>query len=197
MSSAPTPLARQVAGEPRRAAPVDALSLARRCFLRGQRVDMGNLATELRISRVTLYRWVGNREQFLAEVAWSLLQDTLHAETSKATGSGGDRVAQILSGLIENVVGNPGFQAFLNSEEDLALRLFATVDGGVQPRIVAAVTELLDTEIRAEALDLPVPSEELAFAIVRLLESFVYRRFLTGEEADPAHAAQILRMLLR
>ena len=55
----------------------DAFRLARRRFLAAERVDMTAMAEELGVNRVTLYRWVGSREQLLVEVVWSLASVTL------------------------------------------------------------------------------------------------------------------------
>src|SRR4051812_12226684 len=72
--TAPTRLQRELANEaaPRRPTPLDAFLLARRKFLAAERIDMSALADELGVNRVTLYRWVGSREQLLVEVVWSL-----------------------------------------------------------------------------------------------------------------------------
>ena len=66
-----TPLARHLAGAPPRPSARDAFERARRWFLAGQRIDMQLLADEIGVNRATLYRWVGNRDQFLAELLWS------------------------------------------------------------------------------------------------------------------------------
>src|SRR5262245_25508423 len=70
----PTRLARRLAepGARRQPLPEDVLHAARRRFLRGERVDMNDLAREVGIGRATLYRWVGSRDQLLGEVLWSL-----------------------------------------------------------------------------------------------------------------------------
>ena len=73
--SEPTVLQRHIAGEARPpVGPLDALREGRRRFLAGQRVDMSELATALGISRATLYRWVGDREQLLGEILWSFAE---------------------------------------------------------------------------------------------------------------------------
>src|SRR4051794_38322340 len=52
----------------------DALRLARRRFLAPERLDMSALADELGVNRVTLYRWVGSRDQLLVETVWTLAE---------------------------------------------------------------------------------------------------------------------------
>src|SRR3954463_9953276 len=73
---------------PVRGTPLDALRLARRMWLADQRIDMGALATELRISRATLYNWVGDRDRLIAEVLWSMTADLIARARTKARGSG-------------------------------------------------------------------------------------------------------------
>ena len=73
-----TPLRRQLAGiAPARPTALDAFRLARRTFLDGTRIDMQALARTLNVDRATVYRWVGSREQLLAEILWSLIEPTI------------------------------------------------------------------------------------------------------------------------
>src|SRR5437660_2993798 len=90
-----TALERAIAGkgEQARATPLDALRAARRQWLAEQRIDMGALATELGISRATLYNWVGDRERLIAEVAWSLADATIRQAKAEARGTGAAYVA--------------------------------------------------------------------------------------------------------
>ena len=53
-----------------------------------QRIDMGALATELGISRATLYNWVGGRERLTAEVLWSFAELAITQARKEASGSG-------------------------------------------------------------------------------------------------------------
>ena len=83
---------------PARTGPLDAFKLARRTWQDGERVDMSALARELGVNRVTLYRWVGSREQLLVEVIWSLAERTLSnldsttCDRRRARGQGRERV---------------------------------------------------------------------------------------------------------
>src|SRR4051794_41265359 len=88
-----TKLQRDLAGatDRRRPTPLDAFLLARRKFLAAERLDMSGLADELGVNRVTLYRWVGSREQLLVEVIWSLGSRTLENVNRRGRGEGGPR----------------------------------------------------------------------------------------------------------
>lgn len=54
-----------------RATPAEAFARAREIFRAGQRLDMVSLAADLGVGRATLYRWTGDRERLLADVAFA------------------------------------------------------------------------------------------------------------------------------
>jgi hypothetical protein len=56
---------------------------------------------------------------------------------------------------------------------------------------------LLLREREAGHLDGDYPLEDLAFLVVRVVESFVYVEHIAGEEPDPARAERALHFLLR
>jgi AcrR family transcriptional regulator len=176
---------------------LEAFRLARRRFLEGGRVDMSSLASELGVNRVTLYRWVGSREKLLVEVLWSLAAPTLERERARTRKRGAPRVVQIISRFIAAVLANPGMSRFLAEEGELAMRLLTWRDAGFQPRLIEAVDELLREEVARGALDLPVDLHDVAYTIVRIIESYVYLDRITGEEPDAARAESILGLLLR
>ena len=55
---------------------------------------MSALAEELGVNRVTLYRWVGSRNQLLVEVIWSLAERTLDDIDGRVRAKGAERVVQ-------------------------------------------------------------------------------------------------------
>ncbi len=175
----------------------DALRLARNAFLAPERVDMSALADELGVNRVTLYRWVGSRDRLLVEVVWSLASETLSRIDANARGRGPVRIIGVVGQFVEAVIENPGLRRWLAEEGEHALRLLTRRDTDFQPRLVAAFEELLEREAAAGALDLPVEMHELAFVIVRLIESYTYLELITGERPDARRAEPILRLLLR
>jgi hypothetical protein len=95
------------------------------------------------------------------------------------------------------VLDDPGMQRFLADEGELAMRLLTRADRGFQPRLVDAVARLLTEEVTAGELHLGADLREVAFVVVRLIETYTYLDLLTGETPDAHRAAPILRMLLR
>ena len=193
-----TPLTRALEGErPRRPTPLDALAVARRRFLAGERVDMSAVADELGVSRVTLYRWVGDRGALLGEVMGALAIRTLEKEAARLRVRGNDRVAHLAAHIVKSLMANSGMQALLAAEPQFALRLLTTSEGGVQQRIATWWEREITKEVAAAKMSSPLPAHDLAYLIVRLCESFVYKEVIAGEAADPAQALVLFRMVLR
>jgi AcrR family transcriptional regulator len=180
----------------RRPETADALRLARHRFRACERVDMTSLAEELGINRVTLYRWVGSRDQLLVEVLWTLADRVLTWAREESDGAGSERVVQVVTRFLDRVIADAGMQRFLVDEGEFAMRLLTRADHNFQPRLTAAVHDLLVAESGRGALDLQVDLEELAFAIVRIIESYTYLDLILGEKPDAARAEPILRLLL-
>jgi AcrR family transcriptional regulator len=176
---------------------LDAFLRARKRFLACERIDMSSLAQELGVSRVTLYRWVGSRDRLLVEVIWSLASRTLENIDAEVTERGPERVVRIVTRFLEDVITNAGMRRWLAEEGESAMRLLTRHETGFQPRLIDAMQDLLEDETAAGRLDLPVDLREVAYVIVRLIESYTYLDLITGEEPDARRAEPILRLLLR
>jgi AcrR family transcriptional regulator len=185
-----TPLRRQLAGQEtgRRPSALDAFLAARRRFLAGERVDMTALAAQLGVNRVTLYRWVGSREQLLVEVVWSLARRTLDKLEAKHP-KGKHRAVAILTEFLEATIAHPGMQRWLAEEGESAMRLLTRHETDFQPRLIAAVEALIDPA--------DPDRHEVAYALVRVIESYTYLDLITGETPDAGRARPIFARLLQ
>ena len=179
------------------AGPIDAFRLARRKWQGAERIDMSALAKDLDINRVTLYRWVGSREQLLVEVIWSLAERTLEKLDAATRATGSERVVKVAAGFVDAVIANPGMQFWLAEEGESAMRLLTLRAPGFQARLMGWHERLLREEADAGRLDLPADLHEVAYVIVRLIESYVYLDLITGEEPQAHRAEPMMRMLLR
>src|SRR3954469_20356201 len=113
----PTPLARALdTGAAPRPTALDALEAARRTVLRGERVEMRALAEELGVSRVTLHRWVGNRDLLLGEVMWSLAEPALAAARAATRATGAAGIAEVAGRYLQGAHDAPWLRAFLERE---------------------------------------------------------------------------------
>jgi AcrR family transcriptional regulator len=166
--------------------------------LHGERIDMTALAQELGVNRVTLYRWVGSREQLLVEVVWALAQRTFDDLDRATPPSTPHRAVSVLMGFLEATLAHAGMQRWLADEGEYAMRLLTRHETDFQPRLIAAVEDLLAREEAAGRIErLGADRHEVAYAVVRMIESYTYLDLITGERPDAGRARPIFARLLR
>ncbi len=190
-----TPLSRLVDADtpgPRKATPLDVLHLARKKWLAGERLDLGKLAHELGIGRATVFRWVGTRENLYGEVCSALFAKEFERAAGAARGTGVARMLDILGRLLRSLAAAAPLRRFVAEDPEFALRVLTSRASPVQYRCTVAIQGLIDELVAAPAL----PADELAYIIVRITESFLYRDVLTGAEADIEAAIRAIRILL-
>ncbi|HRQ64822.1 MAG TPA: QsdR family transcriptional regulator [Xanthomonadaceae bacterium] len=196
--SSPTPLALALLDEfrGRRPTPLDALALARRRFLKGERVDVGALARELGIGRATLFRWVGSRELLIGEVLWSLYQPILEQARAQTRGHGAAYVARVCRRAMDAILDFEPLRRFIEQDPEYALRILTSKTSTVQARSIDFVRALIEQEATAGHLAPPMKPDDLAFLVVRIAESFLYGDQISGREPDIACATDAIRILL-
>jgi AcrR family transcriptional regulator len=188
-----TPLSRALDATPdRKVTPLDAFRLARTRWLAGDRLDIGKLATELGVGRATVFRWVGSREQLYGEICSQLFTKALERAEQGAKGHGVDKLIEILETLLRALAGSPALRYFVEQDPEFAMRVLTSRANIVQRRTVQQIRELLFQLVPEPAL----PAEELAYIIVRVTESFLYRDVITGDKADIDAAIRAIRVLL-
>ena len=185
------------------APPEEVVRRAALTLLREERLDTTVLAAELGISRVTLFRRVGNRDALLGEALWWLAERTLHqaAEVhdarSRADGDP-DRLRSLA--VIEDfrsVLGTaPALRRLIDDEPATALRILTDPRGRVQPRMIEAYTALFERDVEARGLTSEVPLPLLSYAVVRLGESFLYSDVMVSREPDLRAAATVCDALV-
>jgi AcrR family transcriptional regulator len=170
--------------------------LAGRPVLAAQRLYLPGGPGQLGINRVTLYRWVGSREQLLVDVLWSMTERTIMGMWADLDDSPLPRVPEVLRRWSQATIDNPGVRRFLHGESEFAMRLLTLKSGGYQPRLFALVRDLVAADIAAGRAASPLPVEELAYAAVRICESYLYLPAITGEPADADMVGRILSVLI-
>ncbi|MFI5952863.1 QsdR family transcriptional regulator [Cryptosporangium sp. NPDC051539] len=180
-----------------RPAATDAFRLARRTFMAGDRVDLKSLATALDVDRSTLFRWLGNRDQLLVDILISLSDPTLSAIVVGAEGTGGRRVARIAGEYAAALIGASYYREFMRREPERALRLITTKASPVQRRVVDEFARVLEQECARGELTHPLRTNDLAYLIVRIIESFIYADLITGDEPDAAKVETAVAAVLR
>lgn len=160
---------------------------------------MSAMARELDINRATLYRWVGSREQFLAELIWHMTIRSFNDLERKVESTGPDRIVELTIEFSEQVIANPGMRHWLATEGESAMSLLTRSESGYQPRLIAWIDDLIDRQVSAGQMKLPegVGSYDLAYVIERMMAGYIYLDLITGEQPDAKRAEPLLNMLLR
>jgi AcrR family transcriptional regulator len=175
----------------------DLRALARRRFLAGERLSLDELAAELGISRATVFRWAGNAELLTAEVIASIVEDTFHRSVREARGRGAERIIDATARGLRYIATSEPYRAFISRDPQKALRIVASKEAPVQSRTIALNQGLIEEEMRSGALRIPVDAHTMAYALVRIGESFLYADVIAGEKPDLDKAVEILKLMFR
>ena len=195
----PTPLERHLqgnGGDGAKVSPLDALKGARRRFLKQERVDMNELAVELGVGRATLYRWVGDRDQLLGEVLWSLTEPALEQVKAETKGTGVDWVLAVYRRFGELILDTPAVLHFVTAEPEAALRVMTSKSSPQQARVIAWYRDLLIEAQDRFGITYRLDPETLAFTLIRVAESFLWTDLITGEEPDLSRGWEVARVLM-
>ena len=166
---------------PARATPQALLALAQRWWERGERFDIGRMAEELNVSRATVFRWVGSRELLYGEVISSLFEAALALALQGTRGTGATRVAAVTRKLMAGLIAHAPLQTFVKQDTEYALRVLMSKSSTVEQRCAASVLAALQEEAARGHIAPAMKLEDLAYLIVRIGESFLYREAITGE----------------
>ena len=178
MSSAAGAVARR--GRPAAASRDHVLATATARYLRGERIDVLSIASELGVGRTTIYRWFGTREELIGEVLPRVTKPLLDQARADALGHGADRLVDTFDRFNRSLVAAPALREFVGREREAAVRIITSGAGNVQRRNVEMITEVIEAEVRAGSYDPPVEPATLGYAIVRLAEAFIFNESATG-----------------
>jgi AcrR family transcriptional regulator len=170
-----------------------ALDLARNMFIRGERLEMGELCAALGIGRTTLYRWVGDREQLLGEVLGQLVDDGWDLVIEQATGRGRERVLDATRRFMELTASFEPLRQFVDREPQLALRVLLSPNGVVQQRI----REGSIRSVRRNWPESGEPRAELIDVTVQVATALEWAPIAIGEPPEIDRAITLIRSLIQ
>jgi AcrR family transcriptional regulator len=194
MKTLPTAQTRR-RGRPPAASREDVLQAALYHYLRGRRIDVQAIATELGLGRTTIYRWFGSREGLVGETVARAAEPLFDDARAQAQGRGGTALLDTFDRINRGLATAPALRSFLELERD-ALRILTSSGGVVQPRAVAKIQRFIEDEARAGAYRPPVDPATLAYAIVRLAEAFLFNDATAGVRGDVDRLREIEAALL-
>ena len=164
-----------------------------------RRLDMQGVADELGVSRVTLHRQVGSREALLGEALWVLTERMLKVAAlrwERERPEGGLYSPGTGRNLNAMVSGAPALRRLFDDEPALAIRVLTNPRGRVQTGVVAFVADLLRRDMAECGLEPIIEPDALAYALVRLGESFLYADVLAARQPDVETANRLQQALI-
>jgi AcrR family transcriptional regulator len=171
------------------------LLAARRELVETGVLDMGDVARRAQVGRSSLYRLVGDREglremlvRWMAEVGWE------RALTATGRKRGRARLLAVLSAYTRLVAEDPGLLRAIQADPERTLALCTDHRRSVQPFVVDKVEKLLVEH--DDDLALTMPRDQVAYAIVKLSESFVYADALAGRGVELSSLDSLVSLLL-
>jgi hypothetical protein len=136
------------------------------------------------------------REDLLGEVLATLAERRLKAIRAQTRGTGAKALLACFDSFNRELAGSEAMRVWLGQEQERALRLLTSSGGVVQPRVVAAIEELICAEIDSGTFASPITAPTLAYAIVRLGESFLYNDAIIGIRGDTERLREVEAALL-
>lgn len=177
--------------------PDRAIALATAHFMALERVDMGALAREAGVGRVTLYRWFGDRESVIARVMWALSRQCLAwlADQDEPTL---DHTLASVQSFMEVTSTYPALRHFMDAEPAVALRAMLEPTSPLVSSLTAwAEEQLIRAGIGTGTAPHEPRADELAGVLVSVTSTYCWARVIAGGEADIDGAMRAVRVLLR
>ena len=165
----------------------------------GRRLDMQGLADELGVSRATLFRHAGSREALLSKALWVLTEQSLHAavrrwERQRPAGEMHTPGAgRCLNAIVSQ---SAALRQLLDDEPALTIRVLTDPRGLIQTGVVQHVTALLRQDMADFGFVPLIEPDALAYALVRLGESFIYADVLANRQPDVDTANRLQQALV-
>jgi AcrR family transcriptional regulator len=186
---------RRTRGRPAAATKEQLLESVADRFLAGERIDIQAICTELGLSRATVYRWYGTRDDVIGAVMVRLVEPMFHGIERRSRGRGAERLVRVFERQLKALADAPAFRRLLEHEPDAAQRILSKPDGVVQSRVVGLLQAMIEAEM-ARGYEPPADADVIAYAIVRMGESFLYADTARGFRHDFRRLRAVYAVLL-
>jgi AcrR family transcriptional regulator len=182
-------------GRPSSATKEQFLEATTQRFLAGERVEIQSICAELGLSRATVHRWFGSRDHVLGEVMVGLVVPLFRQIEQVTHGTGGERLVEVFERQLRALAADRAFRRFLEHERDAAQRILTASDGVVEPRVVDLIRAMIEEEV-GRGYAPPADPDVVAYAIVRIAESFLYTDTSKGFRGDFGRLRDVYAALL-
>jgi AcrR family transcriptional regulator len=191
-----TPLARVLQYPSRRVTPLDALELASKKWLNGERLDIGQLASELGVARTTVFRWVGSREQLYGEVLSQAYARHRASILRASSGKGIKRLADVVRRNLTALCKTSPLHTFVEQDPEYAIRVLTSNSSPVQARTIELEKQFLREIVQEARIKPPLDIDTLAYIIIRIGEAFLYADVISGRKPEIEKAVAAICILV-
>lgn len=179
--------------------PGRAINLAAEWLLHRRRLELQGLADELGVSRVTVFRKAGNRDDLIRAALWKITRDSLNeaADAWEAERRPDQFHSQGAARHLNAIVAKSDWlHTLFANEPALAIRLMTDPRGQVQTGVVRFFEQLMLRDAEEFDIEWIIDPGTFAFALVRLGESFLYADVLASRRPDVAVVDKLQEALL-
>lgn len=178
--------------------PLGVFKLARKFWLEGRRVSIGDLAKEVGVSRVTLYRWVGSREGLIEEIFWSFAKPTFENAVQETPGNGVTHIVGVHRHFMSALAEFEPLQRYVCENPTVAIRIQTSKDPkSCHNRVINAAADHIEDQAAKGFIKLPAPAKKLAEMMVHANGALLYSAIIGGRTAAAIdQACAINHMLL-
>jgi AcrR family transcriptional regulator len=194
------PLAKALANADRpQATPLEVFKLARKLWLEGKRISIGDLANAVGVSRVTLYRWVDSKDRLIEEILWSFAKPTIENAIKETSGNGVENVVEVHRRFMTDLATFEPMRRFVHENPATAIRIQTNDPHSAQGRLIEASTAHLENQAAMGHLRLPAPAARIAEMIVFSGGALLYSALVGGRDPRPAieQSCIIVRLMLQ
>ena len=178
--------------------PLGVFKLARKYWLDGRRISIGDLAKEVGVSRVTLYRWVGSREGLIEEILWSFAKPTFENAIEATPGHGVKHILGVHRHFMSALADFDPLRRYVSDNPTAAIRIQTSKDPkSCHNRIIDIAAKHIEDQVARGYIKLPAPAKKLAEMMVHSNGALLYSAIIGGHTAAAIdQACAINHMLL-
>jgi AcrR family transcriptional regulator len=123
-------------GRPAAATKEQVIDAVTQRFLEGHRIDIQAICSELGLSRATVHRWYGTRDEVIGTAMVKLVVPLFRRIERSGQGVGAERLVDVFERQLGALADEPAFRRFLADEPQAAQRILTAPDGVVEPQVV-------------------------------------------------------------
>ena len=178
------------------ATPLEVFKIAKKRWCQGKRISIGDLASEVGISRGTLYRWVGSKDLLMDEVFWAITEPAFAQAIKETPGHGIDHIIGVHRQFMKSILSFTSTQRFIKEEPSYALRLMTNPSSGVSARVIEATANHLRAQQAMGHLRFHSSPEKLAEIFILANQGIIYSDVISGRSPAIDKACELIRLLL-